>query len=160
CVDWLYDWKSWSSKRNSVTLDQLEDTLPNGFHDAEIFSLDLDYVGGIAKFHLNLLVGWPDDPEPERQAYQEATLVVTGLCFCSIDPPYPNYPFRPDGKPICVSGDPAKSDHLPSLPLLAKEFPPGTWCYRFFVHDWNAFIYIAARDAEVTWIGEEPKHAV
>jgi hypothetical protein len=53
-----------------VTLAELDDALPNGFHDAKIFSIELDYVGAIAKFHLDLLVGWPDDPEPECQAYQ------------------------------------------------------------------------------------------
>jgi hypothetical protein len=79
-----------------VTLDELDHALPNGFHDAEIFSFEVDYVDGIASFHLNLLVGWPDDPEPERCAYQEATLVVKGLCFCSIDPPHSTYPFLPD----------------------------------------------------------------
>ena len=52
-----------------MTLDELDHALPNGFHDAEIFSFELDYVDGIASFHLNLLVGWPDDPEPERGAY-------------------------------------------------------------------------------------------
>jgi hypothetical protein len=144
---------------NTVTLEELDNSLPNGFHDAGIFSFELDYVAGIAKFHLNLLVGWPDDPEPERQAYQEATLVVSGLCFCSIDPPYSTYPFLPDGKPICMSGDPAKPDHLPSLPDLVAKFPRDTWCYRLFVHDWNAFIHIAGGDAEVTWVGEKPKHA-
>ena len=143
-----------------VTLEELDHNLPNGFHDAEIFSFELDYAAGTARFRMNLLVGWPDDPEPERQAYQEATLVVNGLCFCSIDPPSSTYPFLPDGKPICVSGDPAKSDHLSSLPDLAAKFPSETWCYRFFVDDWNAFIYIAGREAELTWVGEKPKHAV
>ena len=143
-----------------MTLDELDRNLPNGFHDAEIFSIELNYAAGVAKFHLSLLVGWPEDPEPERLAYQEATLMVTGLCFCSIDPPYPTYRFHADGKPICVSGDPAKPDHLPSLPDLAANFSAGTWCYRLFVHDWNAFIHVAGRDAEVAWIGEKPKHAV
>jgi hypothetical protein len=106
-----------------VTLEELEDNLPNGFHDAEVFSLELDYALAVAKFHLNLLVGWPDDRESERQAYQEATLLVTGLCFCSIDAPSPTYPFLPDGKPICVSGDAAKPDHLPSLPDLTAKLP-------------------------------------
>jgi hypothetical protein len=146
--------------RKPLTLDELDEALPNGFHDAQIFSFELDYVAAIAKFRMNLLVGWPDDPEPERQAYQEATLVVSGLCFCSIDPPSPTYPFVPDGQPICVSGDPAKPDNLPSFPGLAAKLPHGTWCYRFFVHDWNAFIHIAGREAVVTWIGEKPKHAV
>jgi hypothetical protein len=143
-----------------LTLNELDEALPNGFHDAEIFSFELDYVAAVAKFRLNLLVGWSDDPEPERQAYQEATLVVSGVCFFSIDPPSPTYPFLPDGKPICVSGDPAKPDHLASLPGLAAKLPHDTWCYRFFVHDWNAFIHIAGREAVVTWVGEKPKHAV
>jgi|SRR5271154_2495558 hypothetical protein len=142
-----------------MTLDELDQALPNGFHDAEIFSYELDFVGAIAKFHLNLLVGWPDDPEAERQKHQEATMVVSGLCFLSIDPPASTYPFVLDGKPICVSGDSAQTDTLPSLPDLAAQFPGGTWCYRFFVHNWNAFMYIAARDAQVTWVGEKPKHA-
>ena len=142
-----------------MTLDELDHTLPNGFHDAEVFSFEIDYVHGIASFHLNLLVGWPDDPKPERDAYQEANLVVSGLCFVSIEPPSSKSPFIPDGNPISVSGDPAKPDNLPSLPDLAAKFPSGAWCYRFFVHDWNAFIHIAAHDATVTWTGEKPKHA-
>jgi hypothetical protein len=59
-----------------------------------------------------------------------------------------------------VSGDPAKPDNLPSLPDLAAKFPFGTWSYRFFVDDWNAFIHIAGRDTELTWVGEKPKHAI
>lgn len=143
-----------------VTLEELEDALPNGFHDAEIFSFELDYVAGIAKFHLNLLVGWPDDPEPESQAYQEATLVVEGLCFCSIDPPYSTYPFLPSGKPVLVAGAKAKDDAPPFVPDLVAKLPAGSWCYYFFVDDWNACINIAGRNAAVTWVGEKPKHAV
>jgi hypothetical protein len=145
---------------DAMTLEDLEDKLPNGFHDAEIFSFELDYPAGIATFRMNLLVGWPDDPEPERQAYQKATLVVTGLCFCSIDAPSSTYPFLPDGKPICVSGDAAKSDHLPSLSDLLAKLPSSAWCYRFFVDDWNAFIHVAGRDAELSWVGDKPKHAL
>jgi len=37
---------------NAVTLQELEDNLPDGFHDAEIFSFELNYVEGIAKFHM------------------------------------------------------------------------------------------------------------
>ena len=142
-----------------MTLDELDRDLPNGFHDAKIFSFELDYVGGIASFHLNLLVGWPDDPEPERQAYQQANMTVKGLCFCSIDPPYPTYPFIPRGKPILVTGTRPKPDTSPFVSELVAKFPEGTWCYQFFVDDWNACINIAARDVTLTWIGEKPKHA-
>lgn len=143
-----------------MTLDEWDQELPNGFHDAYILSLQIDYAVGTAKFALALHTGWSDDPEPERERYQNAEMLVTGLCFCSIDPPDPSYRFLPSGKGICVGGDPAQADHLPLLPGLAAKFPTGTWCYRFFVHDWNAFIHIAAHDAQVTWIGEKPEHAL
>jgi hypothetical protein len=146
-------------QEKNVTLDELDHKLPNGFHDAKIFSIELNYAAGTAKLSLSLLVGWPEDPEPERQQYQEANLMVTGVCFCSIDPPSPTYPFTPRGRPILASGDPAQSNHLPLLAELSAKCPHGTWFYRFFVDDWNAFIHIAARDAELTWIGAKPKHA-
>jgi hypothetical protein len=142
-----------------VTLDELDHTLPNGFHDAHILSFALDYVAGVATFHLNLLVGWPDDPEPEREAYQQATLIVRGLCFCSIDPPDSTYPFLPDEKPIRIAGAMAKPDFPPFTPELVAKFPADTWCYCFFVDNWNAYINIAGRDTELTWIGKKPKHA-
>jgi hypothetical protein len=142
-----------------MTLDELDQTLPNGFHDAEIFSFHVDWAEGIATFDLTLLVGWPDDPKPERSAYQKATLVVRGLCLFSIDPPDFRYPFLPDGKPILASGSSPKPGAPPFVPDLLAKFPTGTWCYSFFMHDWNSCINLAGRDATVTWIGEKPKHA-
>jgi hypothetical protein len=142
-----------------VTLDDLENSLPNGFHDAEIFSFDLSYVTGVAKLHMNLWVGSMEDPPPERDAYQEATLSITGLCFWSMDPPDAAYPFLPNGKPISVSGAEAKVDSPPFSSELVARFPANTWCYTFFVNDWNSFIHIAGRDARVDWIGEKPKGA-
>src|SRR5262249_19278701 len=124
-----------STQGQKMTLDELDNFLPNGFHDAYIDSLELDYSTGAMKLNVDLLVGWPDDPEPEQQQYQKAIVTITGLCFCSIDPPSPGYRLFPDGKPICVSGDPAKADHLPSLPALLPNLPEGVLCYRFFVHD-------------------------
>lgn len=142
-----------------MTLEELDQTLPNGFHDMEIRSIELDYTAGIAKLSVRLLIGWPEDPEPQCQEYQDAVLTMSGMCFCSIDPPDPKYPFLPDGGLLLSTGDPAKPDHLPSLVELSSSFPEGVWCYRFFVDDWNAFIHVAARDAQVTWIGQKPKHA-
>jgi hypothetical protein len=141
-----------------MTLDELNYRFPNGFHDAEVYSIELNYRDGAAKLHLSLWVGSMDDPQPERESYQEATVIVTGLYFCSIDPPDPTYPFIPHGKYIDVSGDPANVDRLPSLPDLLSKLPADAWCYRFFVTDWNRFIHIAGRNAEITLIGEKYIH--
>jgi len=138
-----------------MTLDELDRSLLNGFYDAKISSLEIDYVEATVKLNMKFLVGSPDDPGPERDSYQPAIVTVRGLHFCSIDPPDPSYRFIPDGTPITVAGDPAKPDHLPSLPALMAKLPEGVSCYRLFVHDWNSFIHIAARDAALTFIGEK-----
>jgi hypothetical protein len=142
-----------------MTLDEIDHLPPNGFHDGLLSAIELDYKNARATLHLDLCVGWPDDPESERSVYQKAVVTVTGLFFCAIQPPDPNYPFVPDGSLTWLDGDPAKPDHLPSLPELMKKAPDGTWAYRFFMGDWNSFIYIAARDAALEWVGEKPKHA-
>jgi hypothetical protein len=129
------------------------------FTDAEIFSFDLSYVTGTAKLHMNLWVGSMEDPPPERDAYREVTLTITGLCFWSIDPPDSAYPFLLNNRPISVSGAEAKVDSPPFSSELVARFPANTWCYTFFVNDWNSFIHIAGRDARVDWIGEKPKGA-
>lgn len=142
-----------------MTFEELENELPNGFHDAKILAVELDYAAGTARFRLSLLVGWPDDPPSQRDEYQDAILDVTGLCFCSIDPPDPAAPFLPDGKGVFATGDPAAADTLTFLDALRSRCPEGASFHRFFVHDWNTFIHIAARDASVTWMGKRPRHA-
>ena len=37
-----------------MTLEELNDTLPNGFHDAQLFSIELNYGAGTATLHLSL----------------------------------------------------------------------------------------------------------
>lgn len=141
-----------------MTLDELDGSLLNGFHDAKISSLEVDYVKATAKLHVSFLGGSLDDSHADRETYQPAIVTVTGLCFCSIDPPDPGERFIPDGRPITVAGDPAKPDNLPSLPQLMAKLPEGVWCYRLFVHDWNRFIHIAGRNADLIFLGDKERH--
>ncbi|MGB8802242.1 MAG: hypothetical protein WCC97_16300 [Candidatus Acidiferrales bacterium] len=129
-----------------MTFDEWDHKLPNGFHDAEISTLQIDYPRRTMTLHMRLL-------SLIRGEYIAAVVTVSGLQFCSIGAPSPEYPYQ--GKSaITVGGDPAKSDHLPELDALAPTFPKDVACYRFFVHDWNNFIYIAAADVDVTFLGE------
>jgi len=129
-----------------MTFDDWDNKLPNGFHDAKISNLEIDYARRTMTLHMRLLA-------LVRGEYIAAVVRVSGLQFCSIGAPSPEYSFqRPS--PITVSGDPAKSDHLPELDALTPSFPKDVASYRFFVHDWNNFIYIAAADVDVTVVGE------
>jgi hypothetical protein len=97
-----------------VTFDELDQTLPNGFDDAKILSIELNYATGTPKFRLSLVVGWPEDLEPERDKYQEAAVKVTGLCFCSVGPPSPGYRFFRTGDPYWSAGIQARLTTYPN----------------------------------------------
>src|SRR5271165_6240529 len=114
-----------------MTFEQLDAELPNGFHDAQLYGFVVDYIAGSMTLRIDLWVGNLDGPDPEE--YRPAELRVTGLYFCSLDPPDPNYRFIPDGSPLDVSGDPAKPDTLPALKEFSRTLPVGASCYRFFV---------------------------
>ena len=132
-----------------MTFEELDQTLPNGFHDAQIRRVAIDDRAGIVTLDMGLWVGKLGSPNQEE--YQHATVTASGLAFCSIDAPDSTYPYLPDASPVSVSGDTAKLDHLPELAKLQPTFPEGVLCYRFFVNDWNSFIHIAAKDVQIVW---------
>src|SRR5690242_21708128 len=92
----------------SMTFEKLEMELPNGFHDAEIRSIGLDYLSRTADLRMNLLisVGTPEDRN--AALYRAGTVRIAGLLLLYIEPPDPNYPFVPDGSPLNASGNSVK----------------------------------------------------
>lgn len=133
-----------------TTIPEIDATLPNGFHDAELQSCTIDYVGQTVTFDLEIWIGdLSSDNEQVRERYRRARLVVTGLAFCHLEMPDPTYPFQEAG-PLRID----LSDPDPQLPDLRK-LPEGAFASRFYVSNWNAFIQLAGRDASLSWIGDE-----
>jgi hypothetical protein len=133
-----------------MTFEELDDALPNGFHDAKIQKVAVDYVQRSAIMTMQLSVGTPDSANPDE--YRCATLVVSGLCYYSVEPPDPTYPFLGGSSPVNVAGYPEDPEKFPALNGLLPAMPRGVTCYRFFVHEWNSFIHIAAKDVQVQWL--------
>jgi hypothetical protein len=133
-----------------MTFKEVEHSLPNGFHDAKIERISLDYPAGTLQIAMRILIGKPG--EPDQDEYGPAELRVSGLYFCSIEPPDPTYPFKPNGKPLGVSGDDSE-DELSGVVGVLGSLPRGISCYRFFVDQWNSFIHIAASDVQISSSG-------
>jgi hypothetical protein len=74
-----------------MTLEELADTLPNGFHDAQVSSVSIDYVEREARLNIDLWVGVPSEDEELREAYREGELKLSGLLYWVIEPPDANY---------------------------------------------------------------------
>jgi len=128
-----------------MTLAEIEDTLPNGFHDARIKSIKIDYVNRVATFDMDIWVADEEDPE----IYRAAQLTLSKLLFCVIEAPDSKYPYHEE-KPLWVDAGSVENAEAPSSTRLPKPLPEGAFVHWFFVNDWNAFIHVAAMAAQLS----------
>jgi len=126
-----------------MTMDELEDTLPNGFHDSFLVSASVDYPAATACLEIDVDA---DDPDPE--VFQRVKLKLKGLCLFIIDPPdlSQNFSF---GDTEWINGDVTTEALLPKLEMYRQSVPAGSFFYSFFLRNWNSFIHVAAQDAEL-----------
>ncbi|NYF88977.1 hypothetical protein RBB79_05485 [Tunturiibacter empetritectus] len=134
-----------------MTLKELEDTLPNGFHDAQIGSIAVDFLTSSATLRLKILTSLPDTEEETGVLYREIAIQLEGLrgihltSFGSMKN-YPNLNCW-----MKVQGFKPTEDSL-SVPNM-RGLDSDTF-YGFFVHDWNDSIYLSAETATLieSWL--------
>jgi hypothetical protein len=136
-----------------MTFKELEQMLPNGFHDAKIQQVTIAYAEHSATIVMHISFGTPESANPDE--YRQGTLRIDGLCYFAVDPPDPTYPFLGVRSPINVSGYPEDPAKFAVLKDLLSVMPNGVTCYRFFVHEWNSFVHIAAKDVRISWAENE-----
>lgn len=128
------------------TLLEIESGLPNGFHDARLHSCHVDFVARTASLALDILIGTPESEDSTaRERYAAAILLLEGVAFFEVQPPDPTYPFQTSDS-LQVDLSEPEANH----PLI-KTLPKDTFAGRFFVSNWNSFIYVAARQARLEW---------
>ena len=132
-----------------MTFEELIQELPNGFHDAEILGIRVDFVNRSIVIGMNLLVGVPGAPDPER--YDRGTLRVVSPYLFFIEPPDPKYHFVFDGSPINATGSSIKVGQSAEVDRLLAVLPPNSTAYLFFLDDWNSCMYLAGAGVEFSW---------
>jgi hypothetical protein len=133
-----------------MTFQKIAESLPNGFHDAELRCFEMDYVGRMLQFDLAIWIGRMSDTRA-RQLYRPARLVLQDVAFLAIEPPDASYPWFEPG-PIRISageGQPPQSSS--SLP----DAPAGTSIAWMYLEDLNRFLLFAAGEASLEWTGPE-----
>jgi hypothetical protein len=124
-----------------MTIFEIANELPNGFHDSEVHTLQLDYPGRSIEIALDVWIGTMVDPPSTRETYRRGVLSITGLQYCAMDMPDERYPHADPG-PLTV--DLAES----------KAFvPAASFGCRLWVNEWNGFIHLSAQTAEFVWTG-------
>ncbi len=127
-----------------MNLEEIEESLPNGFHDAKLVSIEIDYLHQCAIFKTNILLGMPDEPVEMRDRYMLGTLHFSGVSLIVIDPPAANSAFL---QPGAVTFSWSRLDGA-EFPQIAKLLPsqPNLQAYSFYVQDWCSNIHLIARD--------------
>ena len=143
-----------SEKRCKMTFQELEQKLPNGFHDAAIREIRLDFMGRSVEIEIDLLMGGPDEPDPELCRVGKLRISPAYLFF--IEPPDPHYSFVPNGSSFKVDGDSVKVGQNAEADRLLPMLPQNATTYRFFLEKWNAFLYLAGGGVEFSWNDGEP----
>ena len=135
-----------------MTLSELEHTLPNGLHDAELLCISVDYVRRRLTLALDVFVGALDGPIEKREAYRKGLVEITGLQFFVIEPPDPKYPYGHEKMSRIDLCDMRKNLDEKLLASLPSE----TFFASIWVNNWNAFAHVAAVNADLIWEEEKP----
>jgi hypothetical protein len=131
-----------------MTLEEIEDSLPNGLHDAEIKGLAMDYEQAQLVLRVVVLVGRPSQSYPEREACRSGEISFRGVQFYSVDYPQTGSSFRHPGT-VSFSYERTAPGEMPIE--LREALPAGAQCYSFFVRDWLSHIRIAAAEVSFSW---------
>lgn len=139
-----------------MTLAELENSLPSGFHDSVLKALAVDYEQRTIRLDVSLSVGDADGPREQRDDYRNAQIAISGLVFFIIDPPATDHDFNSPGEIWIVDG--YETHSIPEFTKTIEKkllgaVPTGAFVHSFFVNDWNSYIHIAATDCTIKWIG-------
>jgi hypothetical protein len=123
-----------------MNIEELDRTLPNGFHDSCLCQVTVDYEAQTAALTLDIWIGDLEAPAgAERERLRTARLDLIGLEYFILEPPDPRYKYREAG---AVTLDLCGTD--PSI-ATSRPLAFGGFAGRFFVNEWNAFIHFAAK---------------
>jgi hypothetical protein len=128
-----------------MTFEELDALYPNGFVDAFIDSLRVDYKNRTAELQLSLRRNAPEDPNAQK--YENAVLRLRGFYYVVIEPPDDEHLWYP-WRSIQFDGHPEDPHQTPLFEQLKAKRPANAFSCRFYVHDWNSFIHLAAEDAQ------------
>ena len=133
-----------------MNLQSISDSLPNGFHDAHLRSVSIDYLKSEARMLLNIWVGDLESKEfGIREAERLAELTISDLVYWVMEAPGQDAVASP-GKELWI--DMGQLETMESQPKIAlPPTPSDGFAHWIFVNEWNAFIYFCGKKAEIKW---------
>ena len=131
-----------------MTLEELDDTLPNGLHDAQIKAMTHDYEQATVKLKVAILIGLPDDAPLDRYRYRNGEILFHRVLFCAVETPDNE---RTLGHPGSIWFQFCRMEPGVLPEKIEIAIAPVTLCYSLYILDWVSEIHIAAGDVSFSW---------
>ena len=132
----------------SMTLEELDEQLPNGLHDAKLRSIGHDYDTGALTLCVEILTGLPANPPETRFAYRDAVISFSNVYLCQIEQPE-------NERIVGVRGSVWfrywRTEPGTISPKLFNRFPPDALSYTLYVLEWESSIHIVATAVSFSW---------
>lgn len=113
-----------------------------GLHDADLHRFEWDLVTAVVRLEVTILLG------DRQQRWRDARVEITGVEYFIVESP--NEQFDPAPWRI----DAGRVRDL-KKPVTLPDAPDGCWQCWIFCDEPNTLMYVCARDASLTWTGEE-----
>jgi len=136
-----------------MTLAQIDEMLPNGFHDAEVEQFIWNFQQNSAVFDIDFWIATGDDHDREKR--RRGRIELQEIAFIAIEPPDPREsdprPYSSSLGTLQIDGSLADAKSFPQLPKLRPNLPADAEIFSFYVVNWNSFIHISAIKARLVW---------
>jgi hypothetical protein len=132
-----------------MDLRLIEQSLPNGFHDAYLSALDLDLVHHDVELSLSVLVANDDQPVSER--YKQCRLTLRDYSVLVLEPAIAYREIKPS-RGLQIDQTQLNEEDYQAFRQVGYNMREGNFWLALFVYDWNSRIIINARDADLNFL--------
>jgi hypothetical protein len=132
-----------------MDLRLIEQLLPNGFHDAYLSRLALDFVNRDVELSLRVLVANDDQPASER--YRQCRLMLHDYSVLILEPAIAYREIKPS-RGLQIDQTQLTDEDYHAFRQVGYNMREGNFWLALFVYDWNSRIVISARDAEMKFL--------
>jgi hypothetical protein len=126
-----------------MTFEELEHSLPNGLHDAELLAVQIDYRTQTTTLDLDIDTSAPTETDV---TYRRGRVTFADTQFLVLDSPHTSADFLGPSRVDAGMGQPS------TAPCVLPELHQGCFLCWLFVERSNSFIRIAARSVTLEWL--------